>query len=117
VDDLVVGDCLNDPGVEDIFEIDILDCAETHQWEVFQTGEITEFGASYPAETDLVLAVDKICFAEFEPFVGLSYQESVLIYDFLIPIEASWEAGDRAFMCLIGQEAVTTRGSVRDSGL
>jgi hypothetical protein len=38
---------------------------------------------------------DELCAAEFESFVGLPYEESVLYLTYLTPTREGWSEGDR----------------------
>jgi hypothetical protein len=56
---------------------------------------------------------EEICIAEFEGFVGLSYAESVLEFNYLAPEETEWDAGGRALLCSVYDPAGEVSGSLR----
>ena len=46
--------------------------------------------------------VDEFCLAEFEPFVGMSFEDSELDINYFTPTEDSWtRLGDREILCFI----------------
>ena len=59
-----------------------------------------------------------VCFSAFEPYVGRSYQTSVIDFNWLIPTEESWSLGDREVVCIaFHMDFEQLRGTVRGSGL
>ncbi len=108
VDDIAVGDCLNMPE-EDIFStIDPLDCSEPHDLEVFALVDLSTVGpeyssiASYPGDDAVYEAAYNRCWDEFELYVGVPYEESVLYLDVFTPTFEGWdERGDRIANCVL----------------
>ncbi|MDJ0664073.1 MAG: septum formation family protein [Acidimicrobiia bacterium] len=108
VDDIAVGDCLNIPD-EDIFStIDPLDCNEPHDLEVFALIDLSvvspEYSsiASYPGDDAVYEAAFNECWDEFELYVGVPYEESVLYLDVFTPTLEGWdERGDRIANCVL----------------
>lgn len=102
VQEFSVGQCINDPIVaedaeQEVGELPVVDCSEPHTGEVFFVEVLTD--AEYPA--DAATRGDEICYNAFEPFVGISYEESALYVTSLYPTTTSWDAGDRQIVCLI----------------
>ncbi|MBD0293338.1 MAG: septum formation family protein, partial [Jiangellaceae bacterium] len=58
-------------------------------------------------------AAQEICVAEFEDFVGIPYEDSVLDVGFLAPTEESWREGDREVLCTVFDPAEEVSGSLR----
>jgi hypothetical protein len=56
---------------------------------------------------------DELCFAEFESFVGLPYEESVLMLNIWI-IETSTE-NDTLVVCMVYDPAGDTTGTLADA--
>lgn len=113
---LEVGDCLaSDPTGETVSEVPTVDCAEPHVSEVFHTTAIE--AEELPSAAEIEGIVQEECFAEFESFVGMAYEESALEVIFLQPSDESWEQGDRELVCMItdpaGQSTGTLEGANR----
>jgi hypothetical protein len=112
-----VGDCLNDGGAEgEVSTVEKIDCASPHDSEAFASVMLED--GDFPGDSELVSQADAICTGEeFENFVGLSYEESVLAYSYYYPTAESWESGDREVLCLIVEvdengDVVKTEGSL-----
>jgi hypothetical protein len=54
--------------------------------------------------------------AEFEPFIGKSFEESTLDLTFIGPTEGSWTEGDREILCVVMGAELTT-GSLAGSAI
>jgi hypothetical protein len=96
--ELGAGHCFNEPETEEVLNVEIVDCSEPHDLEVYETAEL-------PEQTFDAAAVDtagfEICLAAFDGFVGTPYTESDLDIYYLIPSEASWADGDREVVCAV----------------
>lgn len=44
---------------------------------------------------------DDLCFESFESYVGAAYEESELDFNYYVPTEDSWAAGDRVVTCVL----------------
>jgi hypothetical protein len=111
---LQVGDCLRSiPGdVADVEEVNLVPCASTHKAEVFADIDLTY--SSYPGGSVIAERSEALCKKAFEPFVGLTYNESTLDLFFLYPTARSWRAGDRTVTCLVsGPHLVGTAKGAR----
>lgn len=129
VDEIAVGDCLNTPEDDVFFEIDPIDCTEPHDLEVFALVDLSSvspdfaIAASYPGD-ELVYesAIDE-CYDEFERYVGIPYEDSVLYMDAFTPTLEGWqEVDDRIANCVLFEvnadqtDIVQSRTSLRGSG-
>ena len=56
------------------------------------------------------MQAEELCTAEFEGFVGLPYEDSMLRMNFVIPSEERWDAGDRVVLCTIYDPAGEVSG-------
>lgn len=118
VQEFTVGECVNltaDVTEEstEVGELPVVDCAEPHDAEVFHVVDtsLTEFD-----ETAITTEADLACYDAFEGYVGMAYEESSIYYTLLYPTQQSWDADDRAIVCLlVGSEQVT--GSLQGSGI
>ena len=112
--DLEVGDCLADSltgGVEGIFTVETAPCSEPHSEEVYAVVTLPE--GDFPGDEAVADQADEVCNAEFESFVGLPYEESVLYYNYLYPSdEQSWNGGYRWATCSVFDPAGDTTGTL-----
>ena len=91
--DLAVGDCFNDDAAAaDVVQtVATVRCSEPHDNEIFFEFSMTD--ASFPGQEATATAAGARCVAEFEGFVGLSYEESDLDLFPIIPTVQSWADG------------------------
>jgi hypothetical protein len=115
--DLEVGDCFADiPKVEEevIYNsIDTVSCSEPHGAEIYAVVGLPE--GDFPGDEAVLAQAVEVCGAEFEGFVGLPYEESVLEFSYLYPTEESWDAGDRSVTCSVVDLAGDTTGTLADA--
>ncbi|MFC4556249.1 septum formation family protein [Georgenia faecalis] len=107
--ELEVGDCLRSPDLEaeEVSTVETLECSEPHDAEVY--AELTFDGDEYPGTSTVQADSEEFCLAEFEPYVGIAYEESEIYMTTMYPTEESWDqADDRTALCiLLPQEDVT----------
>lgn len=97
---LSVGDCFNDPDdFNQVSDVEIVDCDESHDTEVFATYEIP--GSTFPGVAALGDNAEDNCIARFKPYVGADYMDSSLNVSYFYPTDASWEQGDREIICVL----------------
>jgi Septum formation len=112
VSDLEVGTCLaNVPDAASAADLEALPCSEPHSDEIYASGTLSE--AAFPGVAAVEAAARDICLAEFEGFVGIPYDDSVLDIAYLAPTEDGWRSGDRAVLCTIFDPAEEVSGSLR----
>ena len=101
-DELAVGDCipLFDYDDDEISELPIVPCDQPHTDEVYFTYEAED--GEFPGDDALLESAWDGCVAEFEAFVGVPYEESVLdIYSYQ-PTKSSWMRwNDRTVHCIV----------------
>ena len=107
VEDLTVGDCLRFSGLPTV------PCSEPHTEEVYAVVNLPE--GDFPGDEAIIAQVEDSCFAEFEEFVGLSYEESVLEIGLYPPVEEMWDAGERSVVCVVSDPAGDTTGTLADA--
>jgi hypothetical protein len=107
---LEVGDCLAEPPPE-AGSVPTVPCSEPHSQEVFAA--VTLPAGDSAGMDEVNTQADELCFAEFEGFVGLSYEESVLMLDIWI-IETSTE-NDTVVVCMVYDPAGDTTGTLADA--
>jgi hypothetical protein len=104
--DLEVGDCLAESLIQTV------PCSEPHSEEIFAA--VTPPNGDFPGMEAIDAQAEDLCIiAEFEDFVGLSYEESVLDVGGIMPSEESWRQGDRRIFCTISDPAGEVSGSLR----
>lgn len=124
--DVGEGDCLvtpTDPQAE-LATLRVLPCEQPHTQEAYALvayrdpdGEAAEPGAPYPGEEVLRTFADGACAQRFEEYVGRSYADSSLFFTYLLPSPRSWQADDRAVLCVATTTGESLTTSVRGSGL
>ncbi len=100
--DLRVGDCLDEPLVDEVAQLDIIDCIRPHQLEVFAVVERDDPpGAPFPGTEELLRWAAQSCESEFEPYVGIGYRDSDLFLSHFTPEADGWEEDDRGVVCVL----------------
>lgn len=99
VADIAVGDCFDDPAEEIVVELELIDCAEPHDNEVYANLQIQE--DAFPGDEAITAFAYDACLDPFAAYVGESYEDSALDYWFLTPTAESWNSGDRAITCVL----------------
>jgi len=124
-----VGDCIVYPkeqqremeqateATEAPMEIETVPCEEPHDSEVYAVFDLPD--GDFPGEEEVTAAADDGCFNEFEPFVGNSYDNSVLDIEYFFPSQESWSFdGDRQVVCMVYHlEGEPLVGSAKGSAL
>ena len=111
--DLEVGYCVAE--VAGGFTVQTVPCSEPHGEEVFAAADLPNGSGDFPGYEAIDVQAEELCTAEFEGFVGLSYQDSMLHMNVVIPSEERWDAGDRVVLCTIYDPAGLVSGSLRGS--
>ncbi len=96
--ELETGQCLNEPDSEEVIDVEIVDCAEPHDLEVYRTDDLPDQNFD-PALIDSLSF--EICLDAFDGFVGTPYVDSELDIYYLVPSEESWSEGDREVVCAV----------------
>jgi hypothetical protein len=77
--------------------VPIVDCDEPHDNEVIANEDLT--GSDYPGQEQVENRASQICYDQFAPYVGISYEESIYDIGWLFPTADTWAAGDREVIC------------------
>lgn len=109
------GDCftISDVSSASVDEAEVVPCSQPHLFEAY--AEYVFPGKSrepYPGETAIVEVANDFCFGEFETFVGLAWEDSVLDFVYLYPEPDGWAAGDRVVLCVVAPLEGTLTGSM-----
>jgi hypothetical protein len=112
---LAVGDCIDDPGVENVSDIRALPCDQPHVFEAFAGTDMPD--GDYPGDAAANTAASTFCAREFASFIGLEYDASMLKMLYFYPVEESWKAmKDREILCFVAEKSeAPVRGTLRDS--
>ena len=115
--DLRRGDCFNNPGEGEVHTVEVVPCQEPHDFEVYHL--FTFDDGPYPGDEAIKNRWINDCLAEFEPFVGSSFDESMLDVSAIFPTPQSWEElGDREVLCSVTAVSGEPRtSSARNSGI
>ncbi|WP_157508999.1 DUF4190 domain-containing protein [Luteipulveratus halotolerans] len=122
---LQVGQCFNHDhmeststasGVPTMPTVTIESCALPHELEAFHRANLTY--ADYPGDAAVISEAETRCTDAFEPFVGVSPDQSSLVVTYYGPTEDAWAAGERDVLCMVGEASgptieTTLRGAAR----
>jgi hypothetical protein len=104
---LVVGDCFNRYDSIEVFTR--VPCEGEHAGEVFHfENHPAPFGDPYPSDRDLRTYALQVCYAQFQPFVGVQYEVSMLEIGAFTPPKENWEdskARYRGIICYVTAES------------
>jgi hypothetical protein len=115
--DLDTGDCILSLSVGEVSSIDLVDCGQPHDAEVFGTVELEDpEDAPYPGNEEIVTRVNDLCTDLFDDYVGVPPDESELTIDGIYPVEESWRFGDREGVCYAYDNDGPLTDSIEGSG-
>lgn len=98
---LPVGTCFDDQADGEISSVPEVDCSQPHDNEVFALIEYTDTD-TYPGTDQMSAISDELCVAQFQGYVGLNFQSSVLDVFAIFPTAESWnEDDDREIICAL----------------
>lgn len=108
-----VGDAFALPGVGACLDVDArqVDCAAEHDSEIFLITDLV--GDEYPGDAAVDDEALRLCIDSFAEYVGVDYEDSVLDFFYITPVEPSWEFGDRTVQCAVFDPAGPLTGSVQ----
>ena len=109
-----VGDCLGEvPEAAVVFELHFVSCDVAHAAEVYAVGDLNpDHSREYPGDTAILTEVETACFAEFEPYVGITYELSVFEVYYLYPRQLGWKSvGGGGYYCMLVEVGTTNVGS------
>lgn len=111
---LEVGQCINTETEGEISSVPVVDCAETHNGEVFSLPQLPD--GDFPGDDAVRQSADQLCAGQdFQTYVGKPYEESAIYYSALTPTDETWDDGDREIVCflLADQNGSESTGSLR----
>ncbi|HEX6419655.1 MAG TPA: septum formation family protein, partial [Acidimicrobiales bacterium] len=96
---LEVGDCMvEETPSGEVQSVPVVPCDQPHASEIFFIHMLDN--ASLPSSDEMEQIATDVCLREFEGFVGVPYEDSVLLVTWLEPTQESWDAGDRELLCI-----------------
>ena len=97
--DLNVGECYVElPDGTEVDTVEAISCDEPHGIEIYHLFDIDL--PDFDADAVNQLAAEG-CDEAFDPYAGISYEESWYDYDGLLPTAGSWSSGDREVVCFL----------------
>lgn len=98
---LTPGDCVNATGMEYelLTSVSLVSCWAPHDAEFYAFGVYDD--GPFPGLESLAADGDAFCLDQYADYVGTSYDESALYYDFFMPTADTWAYGDRELACVI----------------
>jgi hypothetical protein len=107
---LMLGSCFDDSLSSEMENVSIVNCSEPHTDEVFAMFEVE--GSVWPGTHSVNLLAEDACIARFEPFVGVTYENSQWYIGTVSPNKESWEnSDDRGVICTVEPFDGTVVGS------
>ncbi|MCZ6738920.1 MAG: septum formation family protein, partial [Actinobacteria bacterium] len=113
---LSIGACFDDSAVAEIQDVDLLDCNEPHDYEIYAMVQLEGNEGAYPGDQSLFDELDQYCFDQFEAYVGRDYSSSKYFYTPFGPLEPEWARGDRGGICLLSLGIAKNTSSAFNSG-
>ncbi|MDF2667636.1 MAG: hypothetical protein K0R81_3486 [Microbacterium sp.] len=110
---LQVGQCLDDVSSGFITSDNLVDCGLPHTYEVF--GNFTVPDGAFPGDDAITTSAQEQCDTAFQSYIGISYTDSTLQYNYIGPSSDTWAQGDREISCLVTDPAEETTGSLQGS--
>lgn len=108
-----VGDCLRDSTAQDSISTKI-PCSTLHFAEVYRTLDVA--GSRWPGFDNIAQRANDLCRAQFRGYVGTSYESSDFDYDYYLPDQGEWTAGEHRAVCvLLPADTDTVRGTGHNS--
>lgn len=116
--DLEVGDCLDEvPGEGLIAEVTVVDCAGPHATEVYFNGELDPGRTrTFPGDTVVSDEVGAACVEQFQVFVRMDYNTSVLELYFVQASEVGWKLTRGGYTCMVYDPGKDVSGTLRNAG-
>lgn len=110
--DLSVGMCILDaPTGSSVTTVEVVPCTRSHDAEVFASILLAD--GPFPGQEAVGKASLDQCAAQFAHFVGVPFASSALTYEYYAPSAETWNAGDRAVLCLVRDPAGPVTGSLQ----
>ncbi len=110
--ELRVGECFN-PSTDNWLTVPVVPCSSRHIYEVVSNATTRWFqdplGTPWAGKDRLHSAAKDFCAADFADYVGISYYDSRLEVDSIVPEKAHWDSGGRHLICLVIEPGASPR--------
>jgi len=110
---LRVGDCMasTDEATE-VQTVPTRPCTELHDSEIFASTTLPD--GDFPGDDAVTATADDFCYGQFQTFVGMAYEQSVLELSYFMPSKESWDGmGDREVLCILVDPAGGVTGTMQ----
>ncbi len=110
---LRVGDCMasTDEATE-VQTVPTRPCTEVHDSEIFASTTLPD--GDFPGDDAVTATADDFCYGQFQTFVGMAYEQSVLGLSYFMPSKESWDGmGDREVLCILVDPAGGVTGTMQ----
>lgn len=111
IEDVRVGDCTAGDLEAEVTLVELVSCDSRHRLETYAIFDLP--AGPFPGQRDVDRLGEGGCSKRFDEYVGLSYEESSLDFQYVTPVEDIW-ADDRAVVCFLDTGGTTT-GSLENS--
>lgn len=96
IEDLSVRDCFQTPAEVEVASVEIVSCEDPHDEEVYAVKQLDHAADEpYPGLLALDESSFNTCVYDFQKFVGVPYEDSILDIFWFSPTPESWEEQDR----------------------
>jgi hypothetical protein len=100
---LKTGDCYSlgsgqDANGDNVQTYNLVDCTTTHDGEIFSVFDYPN-AAGWPGYEAIGTVQQTRCEADFQTYVGVSFEQSKYTINYVAPTEQSWASGDHAIKC------------------
>lgn len=113
--ELEVGDCFTaDQPEGELRDVDVVGCDEPHRNEVFHAFRLDPRRVGrddFPGTRRVARLAAEGCAEAFQDYVGSPVADSAFVINRLTPTAASWDAGDREVLCILGSDADRIRSA------
>ncbi|MEZ3161067.1 septum formation family protein [Microbacterium sp. BWT-B31] len=109
---LSIGDCFDDVDMAGgVSDVPAVPCSELHDNEIYFLYDMTQ--TEFPGAAETEALAEEGCIRQFDAFVGIDYEESVLDFGYLYPSADTWRSfGDREVVCIIYDPASPVTGTL-----
>jgi len=110
---LRVGDCMasTDQATE-VQTVPTRPCNEAHDSEIFASTMLPD--GDFPGDDAVTATADDFCYGQFQVFVGMAYEQSVLELSYFMPSQESWDGmADREVLCILVDPAGGVTGTMK----
>ncbi|KRF27111.1 hypothetical protein ASG91_11430 [Phycicoccus sp. Soil802] len=92
--------CIRVPEDQGFINVTVVDCRAEHQAEVMGRAALSG-PKKWPGDEAMDTMALQKCREAFEPYIGLSFDESALDMDYFTADREGWQVGDRTVVCLV----------------